>query len=55
MNYLKDRKGKVGVLDVSFVSEGNRICLSFQSEGKGRGKLGSECDFGIGRKINEEK
>ena len=33
------------------------MCLSFPSERKrkGREKLGSECDFHIGVKVNEEK
>ena len=33
------------------------MCLSFQSERKRKGweKLGSECDFRIGVKVNEEK
>ena len=33
------------------------MCLSFPSErkGKGRGKLGSECDFRIRIKVNEHK
>ena len=42
---------------VSSVSEWKRKCLSFQPERKqkGRENLDSDCDFRIGRKLNEEK